>query len=133
MAMSNTQFIENLYETLAAGDIEGFLGAFAHDIEWRETENFPYGDQNPYIGPEAVLNGVFARLGADWEPFEVIRQDYIAEGDKVVMFGRYDAVARETGRPMKAEVVHIWTVRDGKVQAFQQIVDTIPAREALAG
>jgi len=37
------------------------------DIQWNEAENFVYADGNPYVGPDAVVNGVFARLGAEWE------------------------------------------------------------------
>jgi hypothetical protein len=33
-------------------------------IEWNEAENFIYADRNPYVGPQAVLEGVFTRLGS---------------------------------------------------------------------
>jgi ketosteroid isomerase-like protein len=41
------------------------------------------------------------------------------------MEGRYPAQrAKATGRPLDAEVVHVWDRRDGKVVRFHQYVDT---------
>ena len=61
------------------------LAAFAPDIVWNEAEhNLPLADGNPYIGPQAVLEGVFMRLGEDFDGFGVVPERYIAEGDSVV-------------------------------------------------
>ena len=59
--------------------------------------------------------------------FDVIASNppYIAEGDHVVMCGRYSATARATGLPVNPQAVHVWTLRDGKATAFQQHVDTL--------
>jgi hypothetical protein len=27
----------------------------------------PYADKNPYVGPNAVLEGLFARLAGEWD------------------------------------------------------------------
>ena len=65
--ISNGDIVKKMYGDVEAGDIEAFLGVLDDQIEWNEAENFPYADGNPYIGAEAIMEGVFARLGAEWE------------------------------------------------------------------
>jgi ketosteroid isomerase-like protein len=40
------------------------------------------------------------------------------------MQGFYEGVYKPTGKKFKANAVHIWTVKDGKVTHFFQAVDT---------
>ena len=63
----NVDVIRGAYDAFAEGDVPAVLSAMAPDIEWNEAENFPYPDGNPYIGPDAVVEGVFTRLGQDWD------------------------------------------------------------------
>ena len=58
MSQENAKLIEALYAAFGRGDIPTVLAAFDPNIEWTEAENFIYADGNPYIGPEAVLQGV---------------------------------------------------------------------------
>jgi len=48
------------------------------------------------------------------------------------MEGRYHATrCKPTGKPLDAQVVHIWDFRDGKVVRWQQYVDTRQLAEVL--
>ena len=97
----------------------------APDIDWNEAENNTLADGNPYTGPQAVMEGVFARLAEQYEDFGVQPERWVADGDQVVMCGRYSGRAKATGKPINPQIVHWWTVRDGKLAAFQQYVDTL--------
>ena len=119
--------VQGMYAAFATGDVEAVLGAMAEDIVWNEAENFPYADGNPYVGPQAVLEGVFARIGADWEYFELDLQDSLQDGNRIAFFGRYNAKHRESGKTMSAQFVHVWKVVDGKAVSFQQYADTAQA------
>ena len=99
-------------------------------IVWNEAENFPYADDNPYRGPEAVLNGVLARLGSEWEGFAGVPEEFRDAGDTIIVLGRYRGTFRATGRAMNAQMVHVWRVKDGKAAAFQQYTDTLAAARA---
>lgn len=55
--------IKNVYDAFAKGDMPTVLGALDKNIIWNEAEGNPYADGNPYEGPDAVLNGVFTRIG----------------------------------------------------------------------
>ena len=125
MAGSNVEIIRGIYDAFARGDIGGVLGALAPDIEWREAENHPYADGNPYVGPNAILQGVFARLGAEWDGFAVVADEILGADDRVVALGRYKGTYKRTGKRLDAQVVHVWTVENGKAARFQQYTDTL--------
>ena len=130
MSQANVDLVRAIYDAFAAGDIAGVLGAMSPDIVWNEAENFPYADRNPYRGPEAVLNGVFARIGAEWDGFEAIAEELIDGGDTVVALGRYRGTCKATGRPIDAQLAHIWRIEGGKAAAFQQYADTLQVARA---
>ena len=125
MSHENVALVKGIYEAFGAGDVPAVLGAMSGDIVWNEAENFPLADRNPYVGPQAILEGVFARLGSDWEGFAVDPQDYLDAGDSVVVLGRYRGTCRATGKPVDAQLVHVWRIEDGKAKAFQQLTDTL--------
>src|SRR6056297_3308546 len=116
--------VETVYTAFAQGDMEAFAGLMAPDIVWNEAEGNPYADLNPYIGPEAVMSGLMSRLVSEWEDISVTPHEYVVEGDRVVVFGRYKETWKATGRAIDIPFVHSWTVESGKLVAFQQYTDT---------
>lgn len=127
MSQANVDLIRKVYADFAAGDIVGVLGAMSPDMEWNEAENFPLADGNPYRGPDAILSGVFARLGSEWDGFASHPEEYLDAGDTVVVLGRYGGSYKATGQPIDAQMVHVWRIADGKVTRFDQRVDTLQA------
>lgn len=126
MRQFNLDTVKGVYAAFSAGDIPAVLGVMSPGIVWNEAENnLPLAQGNPYVGPQAVLEGVFIRLGEEFDGFTVVPERYLADGDTVVMSGRYTAVARATGLPVNPQVVHVWTFDDGKVASFQQHADTL--------
>ena len=131
--MSNADVIRGVYAAFQKGDIPAVLAAMAPDIVWNEAENFPYADRNPYVGPEAVLNGVFARLGGEWNGFSVKEDELIDAGDTIVTLGRYGGAPKATGRNIDAQFAHVWRFRNGKIVGFQQYTDTLQTTRAMGG
>ncbi|ERM82012.1 hypothetical protein P872_07605 [Rhodonellum psychrophilum GCM71 = DSM 17998] len=131
MENKNMSIIDGLYKAFAAGDIPTVLGSMDSKIVWNEAEGNTYADGNPYIGPEAVLNGVFGRIMQDHEYFNLEDIElHEMLNDKVLATLRYDA-KHKNGNSYNAQVAHFWTLNDGKVVAFQQYVDTKKLHEAL--
>ncbi len=128
---TNTAAVKQIYAYFEAGDVPSFLATLDPGIVWNEAENFPYAVTNPHVGPDAVVAGVFGPMATDWSTFAVVPESYLAQGDKVAMFGRYHAVSAATGETMDPQVVHVWTLKDGKAVAFQQYADTLATREAM--
>ncbi|WP_339826286.1 nuclear transport factor 2 family protein [uncultured Parasphingorhabdus sp.] len=89
-----------------------------------EAESFPLADRNPYIGPQAVIEGVFAQLGDEVDAFGVAPERFIANEENVVMEGRYIGTGKATAKPCNSQVAHVWIVKGGKIDSYQQHVDT---------
>lgn len=129
--MTNREIIMALYAGFASGDMDAVLALMADDIVWHEAENNKWADGNPYIGPQAVAAGVFARVPDEYESFSVEVGQVVEDGDTVVMQGRYHARTKASGAEIHPQIVHWWTVRDGKIASFQQHVDTFVLAKAL--
>ena len=124
---TNKELIEDLYGCFAAGDVAAVLGARADDIQWTEADGFPLA--GTYVGPQAVLEGVFMRLGEIGDHFSVVPEQYVADGDTVVTLGTYTWKQKGTGEPASVKMAHVWTIRDGKIADFQQHLDIAKVRE----
>jgi len=125
----NSDLIRGIYTAFAKGDVPGVVGALDEDIRWTEAEGFPYG--GTYVGVDAVLSNVFAKLGSEWEGFTAAPTTFVAEGDLVVALGDYRGTYKATGKSFSAPFAHVWTVRAGKVVRFQQYTDTALVQAAL--
>ena len=130
MSQQNLETIRSLYGAFAKGDVPTVLGAFDPAAEWREADNFLYADGNPYIGPGAILQGVFLRLATEWDGFAANPQQYFDAGESIIVTGRYSGAYKATGKKIDAQFAHFWTLADGKVTRFQQYTDTLQAAQA---
>ena len=130
MSKENIELVRGIYDAFAAGNVPAVLGAMSPDMEWNEAENFPLADGNPYIGPDAILQGVFARLAGEWDGFAVAVDEILDAGDTVIALGHYHGAYKATGKPIRAQLVHVWRISDGKATAFQQYTDTLQVARA---
>ena len=123
--MSNLAFLQSLYAAFEQGDIPTVLAGFSPAIEWREAEGNPYRpDGTAWIGPDAVLENLFARLGSEWDGFQVHPERFTDAGDVVLVEGRYTGTFQATGKRLDAQMCHVWRVEGGVVTSFQQYADT---------
>jgi ketosteroid isomerase-like protein len=120
----NALIIHGMYEALARGDVPALLGTLHEQAEWNEAEHFTYWPGHAFIGPQAVLTGVIARIPQDLDGFGIDLRRIVAAGDTVLVEARYRGTAKATGKPIDAQVAHVWDLRDGKVVRFQQYTDT---------
>ena len=129
MASQNLEAIQGAYAAFAKGDVPGVLGVMDAEIAWTEAEGFPYG--GTYNGPNAVLEGVFMRLGTEWDNFAAVPAEFIDGGETIVSLGTYSGTYKATGKSFKADFAHVWTFRNGKVVRFVQYTDTLLVNRAL--
>lgn len=128
----NIGVIDSLYKSFATGDIPSVLAALDADVVWNEAEGNALGDGNPYIGPDAVLNGVFARIGADHDYFNLANIElHEMFNNQVLATLRYQAKLKKNGKLIDAQAAHLWTLNNGKVTSFQQYVDTKQLNDVL--
>lgn len=129
---ASQQLVTKLYDLFAKGDVPGFLAMLREDIVWNEAEGFVLSDRNPYVGPQAIVEGVFARVVSTWNDFKVTPREIVGGPEVVIAFGRYTGVSARTGKPLDVQFAHTWWLRDGKVARFQQMVDTAGAARSLS-
>jgi Ketosteroid isomerase-related protein len=122
--MSSVQTVQSAYAALANNDPSVLFGAMAPDIQWLEAEGNPLADRNPYVGGQAVGEGVFSRLLAAIDGFTVVPSRFVDGGDDVVVFGRYGGTMKHSGTMLDAEFCHVYRFRDEQIVSFQQYTDS---------
>ena len=132
MSEANVKTVQGMYAAFGKGDIPTILAALDPKVEWWEAENFIYADNNPYVGPDGVLNGVFMRIGTEWENFAVTPKEVLDAGETIVGHGYYSGTYRQNGKPVRAQFAHLFTFRGGKVIKFQQYTDTAQFIKAVS-
>lgn len=122
---NNISVIDALYQAFGTGDIPKVLGAMDPKIIWNEAESNSLAVGNPYIGPDAVLNGVFIPLGTMYDGFTLKNIElHDMSNNQVLATLRYNATVKATQKTVDVQAAHLWTLKDGKIIAFQQYVDT---------
>lgn len=130
--MDNVSFLKSLYDAFGRGDVPTVLGGMSPAIRWHEAEGNPYRPSGePWVGPEAILNSLFMKLGEEWDGFSVHPRSFYDAGDRVIVEGRYSGTYKATGKSMDTQMCHVWDVKDGKVTKFQQYVDTAKLQNVM--
>ncbi len=123
--MTNVELVKQAYANFATGNVPGVLAIFDPAIEWLESKGMPFvtGD-GVFTGPEAIVANVFMQLPVHFDGFKIVITDTFGAEDKVVMTGYYEGTNKATGNHFKANVAHVWTIRNGKLVHFFQAADT---------
>ena len=130
--MSNVALLKNLYAEFGRGNIPAVLGAMSPDIKWYSAEGNPYMPSGaPWVGPDAILNNLFMKIGNDWDTFVVHTKAFHDAGNSVIVEVRYTGTIKATGKSVDAQACHIWDVKDGKITKFQQYLDTAQLQDGF--
>jgi ketosteroid isomerase-like protein len=121
--VSSADVARSFYEAVEGGDLPGGLALLTPDCAWKEMDSF--GAPGVYVGPDAVRDNIFDRIGTEWENFGLAVDDVLGSGDTAVGIGTYSGVNKATGKSFEARVVHVFQIRDGKIAAFEQFTDTL--------
>ena len=123
--MTNVELVKQGYDNFATGNVPGVLEMFDPAIEWHESKGMPFvtGD-GVFTGPDAIVANVFMQLPVHFDGFNIVVNEIFGADDKVVMTGYYEGTNKATGNPFKANAVHVWTIKNGKLVHFYQAADT---------
>ncbi len=121
----------DLYDAFAAGDTATVEAIIHPDVVWIESEGIPYG--GTFIGRDAVFEGVFGNIAAEWDGFTAeVNEIFSAQGRRVVTLGQDSGTYIETGLSMVAPTASFWTLnRQCQVVRFEQYIDTLQVRSAI--
>ena len=128
--MNNLEIVKSTYEGKTSEEngknLERYLAA---DAVWTEAKGFTYS--GTYTGFEEISKNVFHRLATEWIGYKFTPEGYLADGDKVVAYGTYTGINKQTNKSFEARVVHLWKLSAGKIVSFEQFVDSKPVNDAM--
>lgn len=122
--MSALETIQAAYAAFGRNDPSTLFAAMDPAINWNEAEGAPLADRSPYVGPQAVGEGVFGRLLAAIDNFTVVPSTFIDGGDHIVVLGRYGGTMKAGGATLDAPFCHVCRFHGDKLVMFQQYTDT---------
>jgi ketosteroid isomerase-like protein len=124
----NVQVVQEAYAAYKRGDIQTILDRLTKDVKWIAPGVEPIA--GTYHGPDEVAR--FFRQVNEISEFSSFEPDeYVAQGDRVVVLGHYQGIARNTGRVYECDWAMAFTVQDGKISKFQEYTDTAALAVAL--
>ena len=122
MSNRNYDAIKAHYAGSDAKDLAAMMAPLTSGTAWTEMAGFPYA--GTYVGPDAIIEGVFKRIGEEWDGYALKLEKLVDGGTTIVGIGTYSGVHKKTGKAMSARVVHVWEMEDGKALSFEQFTDT---------
>jgi hypothetical protein len=120
---ANIDLVKQCYDAYQQGDIQRLLGCLADDIDW----DLPVIEAVPISGKRKGRDKVaefFQTLAQTQEPRQFQPQEFIAQGDRVVVTGHYEWTVKATGIDYGCDWTHIFTVANGKIAKFKEYTDT---------
>jgi ketosteroid isomerase-like protein len=126
----NIALVRKLYTAFSAGDIQTILDNLGPNAEW-----INHGPRTvPYAGNfTGRILAFFQGIGDSTTEAKVIPDRFIAQGDSVASIARYTARVRSTGARIDTPLVHIFTIRNGKVTSFIGFSDSAAVAAAHTG
>jgi ketosteroid isomerase-like protein len=129
-AAENKTLVMEGYRQFQSGDIAHLLERYHDDAEWTGPES----DLTPFAGKFHGRQGIaqfFQKLGDSVQTIRFQPLTVVAEADQVVVTGEASWLVKSTGRRYDTAWVHVFTMRDGKVAAFQSYYDTAACEKAF--
>lgn len=128
--MTPRQVTEEVFTAFGEGDVDRIMRSL-HDevrIEFYGPEAIPYAG---YYDGQAQCRGFFETVLSSVEIHQFDPEEFICEGDKVVVTGHLNLTARSTGRTIDSDFVHVITVADEKWLLFRDFMNTSNAEAAF--
>ncbi|WP_184503227.1 nuclear transport factor 2 family protein [Streptomyces botrytidirepellens] len=130
VASRNIETIRAAYAGFRDRDIEGILSAMHPDVEWVHPAGMAkYGLGGTKLG-HAGIKEFLAHVPSVLGGMKLAPEEFIEQGDRVVVFGTRDVTSR-SGRTVTLDFVHSWTMRDGKATRMEDIFDTVAFHELI--
>ena len=130
--MTPTEVIDRLYVAMRAGDTDGVIAMLSDDVVIVVPGPPGVGASGEWRG-HAGARECFRRLGEGHRTESLEFLERIADGPFGVSRLHGVAVAKATGRRFESDIVHLFTVTDGKVSRLLDFFDTAAITAAYRG
>jgi uncharacterized protein len=112
--------------------VQAWLDLVADNIRLRSlADGRPGVDFTREVRSKDEFMRYFTGLLGDWEMIHYTTDDFVVDGDRVVMRGSTAWKNRKTGRVVETRKADFVTFRDGKVVEFDEFYDTAQMMAAL--
>lgn len=132
MSQENVEQVMEVFARFGRGDVPAIVEMLDDNvvIDFYGPAVVPYaghweGKDKARRFFETVLSNVEIH---QFDPLE-----FIAERDKVVVFGHLRLTAKPTGGSIESDFVHVITVKDGKWLHFRDFMNSVVATAAFGG
>jgi ketosteroid isomerase-like protein len=110
------EIVRSLADALQRGDSAAVLSILVVDVEWHDQAAIPGADV--HRGREAVSRH-FEQWFDAWEEIEYTTEELLDRGDRVVVVIRRRGKGKGSGVEVSDQVIHVYTVRSGKIIRFE--------------
>ena len=130
MGEENEKHVRAFYKAMAPGHREPVWSLQAPDVVYDLPEGMPVGAGRF----DGLLDVTERFLASFYQAFDVrfVAEEFIAAGEHVVAIGRIEGTTRNAAVPVDVPFVHVWTVREGRLQRLRGFTDTAVLARALA-
>ena len=126
-AEENKRVVLGFFENFSAGKTEAALGAMADTATWWIAGNFPLSGTKTKKEFTEILSGLGSAMP---EGLRITPKGLTAEGDRVAVeaesYGKH-----ANGKVYQNQYHFLIEVRDGKIQAVREYLDTMHANDVL--
>jgi uncharacterized protein len=129
MTSENEKLARAFYASMSPGHRERLFGLLAAHVVYELPDGMPTGGGR-FEGIADVRDRFLPNFYSALD-VQVVPEEFIAEGDHVVAVGRLQGKTRETAVPIDVPFVHVWTVRDDRLERLRFFTDTATLARAL--
>lgn len=128
--MTPRSVTEEVFAAFGEGDVDRIMRSLHTNvrIEFYGPDVIPYAG---FYDGKAECRRFFETVLASVDIHQFDPEEFICEGDKVVVTGHLNLTARSTGRGIDSDFVHVITVADGKWLLFRDFMNTANAQAAF--
>jgi uncharacterized protein len=121
--------LKERYERFSQGDLERALDLWTDDFVWEGANAADLPGAGRHEGKQAAIQVLQQVVGA-WDRFELSADEFVEQGDTVVVLGHTDVAKGE--RSARLPFVHIWRYRgDEEIERLQILTDTLESARVL--
>jgi len=73
--------------------------------------------------PDAIVQ-MFGEVLGEFDDVEMAPDEYVEQGDTVVVLAHFKGTAKATGKSVELPYVYVWRMKDGKAARCQFLTDT---------
>jgi uncharacterized protein len=127
MSEKNKEIVREFMKHFSAGDMKTALGMMSDDATWWVAGNFPLSGTKTKAQFAALLEDIG---GAVPGGIHLTPKAFTAEGDRVAV--ETESRAEHTnGKKYKNQYHFLFEIRDGKIRAVREYLDTMHANDVF--